>query len=113
MALLDNVKQILYLDGSADDDLINSYIKAADQFVSGAVGDDQAFWKDDRVVPLHDMAVSSLAATYYQYRLAISDTQTFPIDMTVNSIIGQLRGLYDLKVGDGNETSNQPTQSSN
>ena len=62
------------------------------------------------------MAVMSLAATYYQNRLALSDTQTFPIDLTVNSIIGQLRGLYaeivEDKGGDTDADANKPAQPS-
>ena len=113
MVKVEDVKNILYLDGDGDDAMIQGYIDAADQFVKGAVGDGETFWGDDTVVPLYDMAVKSLAATWYQYRLALSDTQTYAIDMTVNSVIGQLRGLYDVKVGDADATSNKPTQSSN
>lgn len=105
MVEVNDVKDVLYLDGNADDDLIKGYIDAADQFVKGAIGNNEEFYKDDSVKPLFNMAVKSLAATYYQYRLALSDTQTFPINMTVNSIIGQLRGQYEIKAGDNNETS--------
>ena len=86
---------MLYLDGDDEDALLQSYIDAADQFIIGAVGDEvPAFWDDSKVIMLHDLAVKSLAATYYQYRLSMSDTQTYQIDMTVNSILGQLRGRY-------------------
>ena len=86
---------MLYLDGDDEDALLQSYIDAADQFIIGAVGDEvPAFWDDSKVIMLHDLAVKSLAATYYQYRLSMSDTQTYQIDMTVNSTLGQLRGRY-------------------
>lgn len=111
--LLNQVKGLLYLDGSADDDLLKGYIAAADQFIKSAVGDNEEFYQKDNVKPLFESAVKALAATYYQYRLALSDTQTFPINLTVNSIIGQLRGRYDLEVGDNDETSDQSTQPSN
>lgn len=92
---IDGLKAVLYLDGDDEDALLQSYIDAADQFVIGAVGDEvPAFWDDSKVIMLHDLAVKSLAATYYQYRLSMSDTQTYQIDMTVNSILGQLRGRY-------------------
>lgn len=92
---IDDLKAVLYLDGNDEDALLQSYIDAADQFVIGAVGDEvPAFWDDSKVIMLHDLAVKSLAATYYQYRLSMSDTQTYQIDMTVNSILGQLRGRY-------------------
>lgn len=111
--LLSEVKGLLYLDGSADDDLLKGYIAAADQFIKSAIGDNEDFYQQENVKPLFESAVKALAATYYQYRLALSDTQTFPINMTVNSIIGQLRGRYDLEVGDDDEISDQPAQPSN
>lgn len=102
---VDDVKRVLYLDGDEDNPLIQNYLDAALQFVKGAVGQEYPdFWADPQVVPLADMAVKSLAATYYQYRLSLSDTQTFSVDLTVNSIIGQLRGLYDLKEVAANAT---------
>lgn len=92
---IDDLKAVLYLDGDDEDALLQSYIDAADQFIIGAVGDEvPAFWDDSKVTVLHDLAVKSLAATYYQYRLSMADTQTYQIDMTVNSILGQLRGRY-------------------
>lgn len=92
---IDDLKAVLYLDGDDEDALLQSYIDAADQFIIGAVGDEvPAFWDDSKAIMLHDLAVKSLAATYYQYRLSMSDTQTYQIDMTVNSILGQLRGRY-------------------
>lgn len=92
---IDDLKAVLYLDGNDEDTLLQSYIDAADQFVIGAVGDDVSnFWSDSKTVALYDLAVKSLAATYYQYRLSMADTQVYQIDMTVNSILGQLRGRY-------------------
>lgn len=113
MVTIDDVKNVLYLDGNADDGLIQTYIDTASQFIKSAIGDDEDFYTKKNVQPLFNGAVKALAATYYQYRLALSDTQTFPINLTVNSIIGQLRGRYDLEVGDNDETSDQPAQSSN
>lgn len=110
---VEDVQKVLYLDGDADDDLLKGYLTAADQFVRNAIGSNEDFYERKDVVPLFDGAVKALAATYYQYRLSASDTQVFPINMTVNSIIGQLRGKYELEVGDDSETSNKPTQSSN
>ena len=92
---IDDLKVVLYLDGNDEDALLQSYIGAANQFVIGAVGDEvPAFWDDSKVIMLHDLAVKSLAASYYQYRLSLSDVQVYQIDMTVNSILGQLRGRY-------------------
>lgn len=112
--LVPRVKLMLYLDGNDDDQLIDTYVKAAHAFIRNAIGEvNLAFYTDQRVSFLVEVAEISLAGTYYQNRLALSDTQTYPIDLTVNSIIGQLRGLrnsYDEE-SDKNETSDQPAKS--
>lgn len=111
-----DVKNILYLDGNDDDQLLNSYVIAADSFVHNAIGEDvNGFYEDTNVDSLVMMATVSLAATYFQNRLSLSDTQTFPIDLTVNSIIGQLRGMRNTfeEKGDNSETTDKPAQSSN
>ncbi|MEE6719250.1 head-tail connector protein [Limosilactobacillus reuteri] len=113
---VERVKNVLYLDGNDDDPLLSSYVRAAYAFVHNAVGDDvNGFYSDTNVSSLVEMATVSLAATYYQNRLALSDTQTFPIDLTVDSIIGQLRGTRNSfeEKGDDSETTDKPAQSSN
>lgn len=104
--LVPRVRDMLYLDDDSDDQLLDSYIKAAQAFVHNAVGEDiNGFYADDRVSSLVKVAVMSLAGTYYQNRLALSDVQAYQVDLTMNSIIGQLRGLHDTfaekEVGDG------------
>uniref|UniRef100_UPI002491098D head-tail connector protein n=1 Tax=Lactobacillus amylolyticus TaxID=83683 RepID=UPI002491098D len=74
-----------------------------------AIGEDTdgKFYADSRVEDLFNTAIMSLAGTYYQYRLALTDVQSYDVDLTVNSIIGQLRGLWDEIEGDvdGSEIS--------
>lgn len=113
---VDRVKDVLYLDGNEDDVLLSSYVRVAFSFVHNAIGEDvNGFYEDTNVDSLVMMATVSLAATYFQNRLSLSDTQTFPIDLTVNSIIGQLRGMRNTfeEKGDNSETTDKPTQSSN
>ena len=113
---VDRVKDVLYLDGNKDDVLLSSYVLAANSFVHNAIGEDvNGFYEDTNVNSLVMMATVSLAATYFQNRLSLSDTQTFPIDLTVNSIIGQLRGMRNTfeEKGDNSETTDKPAQSSN
>ena len=114
--IVDRVKDVLYLDGNEDDVLLSSYVLAANSFVHNAIGEDvNGFYEDTNVNSLVMMATVSLAATYFQNRLSLSDTQTFPIDLTVNSIIGQLRGMRNTfeEKGDNSETTDKPAQSSN
>lgn len=110
------VKNILYLDGNDDDQLLNSYVIAATSFVHNAVGEDvNGFYEDEKIKPLVSTAVQSLAATYYQNRLSLADTPTYKIDLTVNSIIGQLRGLrnaFEEKEA-SHENADKSPQSSN
>lgn len=97
--LVPRVRDMLYLDDDSDDQLLDSYIKAAQAFVHNAVGEDvNGFYKDAGVSSLVTLAVMSLAGTYYQNRLALSDVQAYQVDLTMNSIIGQLRGLRDTFV---------------
>ena len=112
---VEDVKNILYLDGNDDDSLITSYVTAALQFVHNAIGEDiNGFYEDNGVASLVKLAVTSLAATYYQNRLSLSDTQTYPVDLTVNSVIGQLRGLRNsFEEMNTSENSSKPAQSSN
>ena len=113
---VERVKDVLYLDGDDDDVLLSSYVRAAFSFVHSAIGEDvNGFYEDSNVDSLVMMSVVSLAATYFQNRLSLSDTQTFPIDLTVNSIIGQLRGMRNTfeEKGDNSETTDKPAQSSN
>lgn len=113
---VDRVKDVLYLDGNEDDVLLSSYVLAANSFVHNAIGQDvNGFYSEPSVSALVSTAVISLAATYFQNRLSLSDTQTFPIDLTVNSIIGQLRGIRNTfeEKSDSSETTDKPAQSSN
>ena len=113
---VDRVKDVLYLDGNEDDVLLSSYVLAANSFVHNAIGQDvNGFYSEPSVSALVSTAVISLAATYFQNRLSLSDTQTFPIDLTVNSIIGQLRGMRNTfeEKSDSSETTDKPAQSSN
>lgn len=114
--MVSRVKDVLYLDGNDDNNLLSSYVRAADSFVHNAIGQDvNGFYNEPSVSSLVSTAVISLAATYFQNRLALSDTQTFPIDLTVNSIIGQLRGMRNTfeEKSDNSETTDKPAQSSN
>lgn len=90
----DQVMLALNLDETDDTNLIDAYIKTAELFVKNAVGNADGFFEQDNVKSLYDTAVLALASSYYTYRVALTDTMTYPIDLTLNSVIGQLRGLY-------------------
>ncbi|ANK63365.1 DNA packaging protein [Loigolactobacillus backii] len=96
-ANLETLKLSLRIDGTADDGLLNGYLAAAKSFVESGIGsgaDVSDFYSQTNVVDLFNTAVLALASTYYTYRTSLSAIAAIPVDLTVNSIIGQLRGLY-------------------
>ncbi|MCE2069291.1 head-tail connector protein [Streptococcus thermophilus] len=98
------IMQTLNLDETDDTALIPAYIDSAQQYIINAVGSDPKFYELENVKYLFDTAVIALTSTYFTYRVALNETLTYPINLTLNSIIGQLRGLYatysDLEVND-------------
>lgn len=90
----DEIMLALNLDESDDTALIPAYIATAETYIKNAVGNADGFFDQENVKPLYDTAVLSLASTYYTFRVALTDTMTYPIDLTLNSVISQLRGLY-------------------
>lgn len=95
---VDDIKSSLNLDGDEDNTLIQNYLTAAESYIKGAIGEDKSgtFYAQPDVSSLFDVAVIALTGSYYTYRVALSDTQSYPVDLTLNSIIGQLRGKYSL-----------------
>ncbi len=86
------------IDGSLDDELLEAYIRAAESYIKNAVGADEGFYADN---DLFDVAVIALASSYYTERTALSSTQLYPVNLTLNSIIGQLRGKFSEVAQDG------------
>ena len=103
---LDDLKLNLRIDGNEDDTILQNELNAAVSFVKNAIcgGDEctDAFFERVDVQPLFDNAVLALASTYYENRVSVSELQTYTIDAPLNSIIGTLRGIYDVseEVGD-------------
>lgn len=90
----ETIMQTLNLDETDDTALIPAYIESAQRYIINAVGSDNKFYDLESVESLYDTAVIALASSYFTYRVALTDTVTYPINLTLNSIIGQLRGLY-------------------
>lgn len=89
----ETIMQTLNLDETDDTALIPAYIESAQQYIINAVGSDPKFYDLESVESLFDTAVIALTSSYFTYRVALTDT-VYPINLTLNSIIGQLRGLY-------------------
>lgn len=97
---LDDLKLNLRIDGNEDDTILQTELNAAVSFVKNAIcggdNDTDAFFERVDVQPLFDNAVLALASTYYENRVSVSELQTYTIDAPLNSIIGTLRGIYDV-----------------
>ena len=93
---LDEFKNLMRVDGDEDNALMQMYLNAAENFVHSAIGAENAFYALEVVDKLVTTAIYALAGSYYTYRISISEITIAPIDATMNSIIGQLRGQYDL-----------------
>lgn len=101
--LLEDLKLSLRIDGDEDDRLLNSYINAAVLYLKNAVGGDDEFWQQEDVSLLAKIAVLALSGAYYDYRVALQDIATYPIDLTLSAIIVQLRGkLAKYEEGEAN-----------
>lgn len=94
---LDDLKNSLRIDSTADDGLLTGYLLAAELYIKNAVSSEVSvgFWTNENVQPLMTVCTLALASGYYISRTPLSQTQLYPIDLSVNSIIGQLRGLAD------------------
>ena len=95
---LERFKKAMNLDEVEDDDLVQGYLTAAEHSIKTAVGEDKSgkFYAREIVAAMMDVAVIAIAGSYYTYRLSLSDAQSYPINLTSNAIIGQLRGFYDV-----------------
>ena len=100
MPKLDELKQSLRLDGDADDKLLTGYLNAAKNYITQAVGDENSvpgFYEMEGVNDLFETAVYALAGSYWYYRTSVTSNTVNSVDLVVDSIIGQLRGLYSQK----------------
>lgn len=95
---VERFKKAMNLDDVEEEELVTGYLAAAENSIKTAVGEDKSgkFYTRKIVVSLLDVAVIAVAGSYYTYRLSLSDAQAYPINLTSNAIIGQLRGLYDV-----------------
>lgn len=97
---LKTLKSSLRIDGNDDDELLKGYLSAATSYIKQAIGDENGvtgFYEMEDVDDLFETAVYALAGSYWYYRTSITSNAVNPVDLVVDSIIGQLRGLYNQK----------------
>ena len=108
-ANLETLKSSLRIDGDDDDDLLNGYLSAATSYIKQAIGDDNSvtgFYEMDGVSNLFETAVYALAGSYWYYRTSITSNTVNPVNLVLDSIIGQLRGLYSQKQDEVSDNGN-------
>lgn len=108
-ANLETLKSSLRIDGDDDNDLLNGYLSAATSYIKQAIGDENSvpgFYEMESVSRLFETAVYALAGSYWYYRTSITSSAVNPVDLVVDSIIGQLRGLYNQKQDEVNDHGN-------
>lgn len=81
---IDDIKQSLRIDVTADDSLIQGYLDNAKQYIKDAVDPDENLTQ----YPQYNFAVSMLVQFWYQNR----DTDMKDTPYQVRSMIQQLRG---------------------
>ena len=100
---LETLKSSLRIDGDDDEKLLKGYLSAATSYIKQAIGDENSvpgFYEMEDVKDLFETAVYALAGSYWYYRTSITSNTVNPVDLVVDSIIGQLRGLYSQKQGE-------------
>ena len=108
-ANLETLKSSLRIDGDDDNDLLTGYLNAATSYIKQAIGDDNSvpgFYEMEGVNNLFETAVYALAGSYWYYRTSITSNTVNPVDLVLDSIIGQLRGLYSQKQDEVNGNGN-------
>lgn len=108
-ANLETLKLSLRIDGDDDDELLNGYLSTATSYIKQAIGDDNSvtgFYEMDGVSNLFETAVYALAGSYWYYRTSITSNTVNPVDLVLDSIIGQLRGLYSQKQDEVSDNGN-------
>lgn len=111
-------RQLRLLDDDVTDDdviLLQQCLDAAESYIKGAIGDNDAFYSLDTVTSIYPAAVYALATSYYQNPASLTTGNVVEVNQVLNSLIAQMRGKYALYMSesgddDGTTSQPQPTQ---
>jgi len=115
-SLLGDLKLSLRIDAddTEDDTILNRNLTAAENYIKGAVGNDddlmKGFYDLANVKSSYEIAVIALASSYYTFRSSVMTGRVNNVDMNNGSIIAQLRGKY-LKEKERREANGSEYQS--
>ena len=90
--LLSKIKSSLRIDITDDDELLKSFIIAAQQDISGSVGEDISAFYDDN--ERFNVAVILLVSHWYQHREAVSDSTKSEVPLGLHYLISSLKDEY-------------------
>lgn len=103
---LDTFKNSQRVDNDEDDSLLQGYLDAAKSYAINSIGsddDNNTFYTRSDVSALFDTLVQALAGAYYSQRAALSESSVVPVTLVSDSIINQLRSMWNewqLSLGD-------------
>ena len=69
---------------------MESILKAAELYVQNAIGKNDNFYQSDEIKPLYKLACYAITANWFNH------PSSAPSSTTAMSLIGQMRGVYDL-----------------
>lgn len=71
-------------------DRMKSILKAAELYVQSAIGKNDKFYQSDEIKPLYKLACYAVTANWFNH------PSSAPSSTTAMSLIGQMRGSFDL-----------------
>lgn len=71
-------------------DRAESILKAAELYVQNAIGKNDNFYQSDEIKPLYKLACYAITANWFNH------PSSAPSSTTAMSLIGQMRGSFDL-----------------
>lgn len=69
---------------------MDSILKAAELYVQNAIGKNDKFYQSDEIKPLYKLACFAITANWFNH------PSSAPSSTTAMSLIGQMRGSFDL-----------------
>lgn len=95
-SLLGLTKKSLAIDAddTTFDDLLTSFINAAQSQIKGSVGENSDFYSQDSVIDQYNSAVVLLASHWYLHRSAVSDSTKVETPLGLHYLLEDLKDSY-------------------
>lgn len=83
-----------------------SILKAAELYVQNAIGKNDKFYQSDEIKPLYKLACFAITANWFNH------SSSAPSSTTAMSLIGQMRGSFDLYESEEQQNGSTPERGS-